>query len=286
MPLSVDEREFLTSSVAADCRPDGRRRLDARPLKLESGILNHTSGSAKLKLGGTEVLAGVKVEVGAPLPSQPNRGHVCVSVDCSPAATALDKHSSDELSSQVAALIERSLRSSGLDWEGVCLVPQKACWIFFVDILVLDSDGNLFDAASVAAIAALHCTQIPEVTVSVDPASGELQLEVDDDQSKHSKLDVSKAPLLVTVHSVAGWHLLDCSLEEEECSDAQLVVACAPEDSAVCGVHKGGDKGLKPSEALQMIKEAQAFGALLQPALHQFLQRSQPETHGTGNVFF
>eukprot|EP00656_Telonema_subtile_P007897 TRINITY_DN13705_c0_g1_i1.p1 TRINITY_DN13705_c0_g1~~TRINITY_DN13705_c0_g1_i1.p1 ORF type:complete len:287 (-),score=80.52 TRINITY_DN13705_c0_g1_i1:69-929(-) len=286
MPLSLHEREFLTSSVAADCRPDGRRRFDARPLKLESGILNHTSGSAKLKLGGTEILAGVKVEVGAPLPSQPNRGHACVSVDCSPAATALDKHSSDELSSQVAALIERSLRNSGVDWEGMCLVPEKACWIFFVDILVLDSDGNLFDAASVASIAALHCTQIPEVTVSVDPSSGELQIEVDDDQSKHAKLDVSNAPVLVTVHSVAGWHMLDCTLQEEECSDAKLVVACAPNDDSVCGVHKGGDRGIKPSELLQMTKEAQGFGKVLLGALQEFMQQDQMNTPHGGNVFF
>ena len=51
--------------------------------------------------------------------------------------------------------------------------------------------------------------------VTVDPANGDISLEVDDDQTKHTKLSVTNAALLVTVNSIGGWHVLDTSLEEE-----------------------------------------------------------------------
>ena len=82
-----------------------------------------------LQLGGTDILAGVKVEVGSPLPSQPDRGYISVSVDwcaapttpnlrarCSCAGAMVTAPGSSDLSSEVALIIERSLRSSAIDW--------------------------------------------------------------------------------------------------------------------------------------------------------------------------
>jgi len=266
MPLSGPEREYLTAAIAADCRADGRRRLDARPLSLTTSLLGHTSGSAKLKMGGTEVLAGVKVEVGTPLSTQPNKGHALVSVDCCASAGGKEL---DALSAQVAAMVEASLKNSGIDWTSACLVEGKACWIFFVDLVVLQCDGNLFDACSIAALAALHSSAIPSVEVSVDPSSNELMLEVDDDQSNATNLDLTNAALLVSVHSIGGWSVLDTTLEEQECSEALLVVACGPD--TICGIHKGGTRGIKPDQMFEMCREAQGFGQLMRTSMLSFL---------------
>ena len=80
---------------------------------------------------------------------------------------------------------------------------------------MLQCDGNLFDACSIAALAALHSSAIPSVEVSVDPSSNELMLEVDDDQSNATNLDLTNAALLVSVHSIGGWSVFDTTLEEQ-----------------------------------------------------------------------
>merc|ERR1711865_961437 len=268
MTLSGPEREYLTAAVAADCRADGRRRLDARPIQLSTSLLGHTSGSSKLRMGGTEVLAGVKVEVGIPLATQPNKGHAVVSVDCC-ASAGNGAKDLDGISAQVAAMVEASLRNSGIDWETWCLVEGKACWIFFVDLVVLQCDGNLFDACSIASLAALHSTLIPKVEVSVDPSSNELMLEVDDDQSNATNLDLTNAALLVSVHSIGGWSVLNTTLEEQECSEALLVVACGPD--TICGIHKGGTREIKPDQMFEMCREAQGFGQLMRTSMLSFL---------------
>ncbi len=48
-----------------------------------------------------------------------------------------------------------------IDLEKLCIEPGKEVWINFIDIYVLDYDGNLFDAASLGAVAALKIAMVP-----------------------------------------------------------------------------------------------------------------------------
>lgn len=54
---------------------------------LETGLINNAYGSARIRLGNTDVLVAVKAEIDKPLPSAPDRGRVQFFVDCSANAT-------------------------------------------------------------------------------------------------------------------------------------------------------------------------------------------------------
>ena len=56
------------------------------------------------------------------------------------------------------ALEQLLLGSDNIDLKSLCLVPKRQCWILYIDAMVLDSGGNLFDAISIAARAALATT--------------------------------------------------------------------------------------------------------------------------------
>lgn len=58
---------------------------------------------------------------------------------------------------------------SGLDLQSLCLVPGKTCWIVYVDALVLNDGGNVLDALSIAARAALALTRVYKVTTAAAP---------------------------------------------------------------------------------------------------------------------
>lgn len=63
--------------------------------------------------------------------------------------------------------------------------------------------GNLYDAVSLAAKAALHNTRIPKVTGKfIDGAN--VDLELSDDLFECWRLDVSSAPCLVTLCKVSS----------------------------------------------------------------------------------
>lgn len=58
--MSIAEIEFSRQGFQQDIRSDGRTCTEFRPLVLDTGDLKQASGSAHLRLGGTNIIAGVK----------------------------------------------------------------------------------------------------------------------------------------------------------------------------------------------------------------------------------
>lgn len=74
---------------------------------------------------------------------------------------------------------------------------HSACYIS----QILQCDGNLFDAVSLAVKAALFSTQIPRVTGAILDG-GKPDIQLSDDPFDCVKLDVSSFPVLVTLCKV------------------------------------------------------------------------------------
>lgn len=89
--LSASEQAYLAAGVAANMRADGRARLDYRPLSVETGVVPHANGSARLRLGAaTDVLVAVNLAMAVPEPTANSaQGSVVCSVEHS-AACAVD----------------------------------------------------------------------------------------------------------------------------------------------------------------------------------------------------
>lgn len=59
--LSIGEKQFIEGGIAQDIRTDGRKRLVYRPIQVQTGVIPQANGSARVRMGGTEVIASVKV---------------------------------------------------------------------------------------------------------------------------------------------------------------------------------------------------------------------------------
>jgi exosome complex component RRP42 len=68
-------------------RLDDRGLLDTREIKIEQGLIEKAEGSARVFLGKTEVLVGVKVGLGEPFPDTPNDGVLTVNAELVPLAS-------------------------------------------------------------------------------------------------------------------------------------------------------------------------------------------------------
>ena len=71
------------SLLQDDFRVDGRGCEDYRYMELETDILSNTNGSARLRLANTDVLVGVKAEMGDTSPEKPTEGRLEFFVDWS-----------------------------------------------------------------------------------------------------------------------------------------------------------------------------------------------------------
>ena len=61
-------RDHLSDLAMNDARLDGRGQYEGREIKLETGILPRAEGSARVTMGNTIVLAGVKFQLMTPIP--------------------------------------------------------------------------------------------------------------------------------------------------------------------------------------------------------------------------
>src|SRR3972149_9803692 len=79
--------EAIVKLAASGRRADGRARDEVRHLSVEKNYVNTAEGSARVKLGDTDVLVGVKINIGVPYPDTPNSGVLSTSAELIPMAS-------------------------------------------------------------------------------------------------------------------------------------------------------------------------------------------------------
>ncbi|XP_034245891.1 exosome complex component RRP42 [Thrips palmi] len=271
--LSEAEKTFILHGVQSDLRNDGRSRQDYRPIELELDIVTHANGSARVRLANTDVLVGVKTEIDVPKPEKPEEGKVEFFVDCSANATPVfEGKGGEELATEISNFLASSFASSmSFDLKTLCIIKGVQCWKLYVDILILECGGNLFDAVSLAVKAALHNTMVPRVeTVAMD--GGNVDLQLSGDPYDCWRLDTKNMPCLVTLSKIGEHFIVDSTAEEEECSMASLVFSVTDGGrlNSLCKTSVGS---LHPHTLAEALKVGVDVGVRLNKALDQALAR-------------
>ncbi|XAR55267.1 hypothetical protein NMG60_11035296 [Bertholletia excelsa] len=259
--LSLGEKLFIQGGIAQGLRTDGRKRLTYRSISVETGVIEQVNGSARVKMGATDVVASVKAELGRPSSSQPDKGKVAINVDCSPtAAPVFEGRGGEELSAELSGALQRCLlggksgAGAGIDLASLSIADGKICWDLYIDCLVVSADGNLLDALAAAIKAALSNTLINKVEIAAYTSSDE-QPEVDLSDEEFLKFDTSAVPVIVTLTKVGKHYIVDATSEEESQMSSAVSVS-VNRKGHICGLIKRGGTGLDPSVILDMISVA------------------------------
>jgi RNase PH-related exoribonuclease len=219
------KQEIMKKMVEQGVRIDGRGLGSYRELSINMNVVKTADGSSIVSLGNTKVIAGVKVEVGKPFEDTPDEGALIVNLEIAPTASPdVEPGPPDENSIEIARIVDRAIRHSGfLDFKSLSIVTGKHAWFLWVDIYVLNHDGNLVDAATIAAVAALMSTTLPKV--ELDPAGNILR--IDRSNRTQLSLNIDKMPLTITHVKMGNLIIIDPTREEEDLSDGMYVIGVA-----------------------------------------------------------
>lgn len=243
------EKKRISDLLTHDKRLDGRGIRDYRPIKLEIGVINKALGSAQVSLGKTKVLVGIKMESGTPFPDKPEDGVLITNAELVPIASpAFETGPPREKAVELARVVDRGIREAKvLDTKKMCIVPGEKVFLVFVDIYVLDYDGNLFDASALAAIAALLTSRMKDYTVT---KKGQIKFK-----KKLVKLPVSNHPIEVTIAKINDKMIVDPSLDEERAMDGQITIAI-DKDNNICAIQKSNVGTFNSEEILETTRIA------------------------------
>ncbi len=217
MAISNQTIESFKKMFSEGKRFDGRSLTDSRELKIEYNVSNKAEGSARVKLGKTEVVAGIKLQVGAPYPDSPNKGNLMVSGDLLPIASPRVEMGPPQFTAiEIPRLVDRAIReSSMIHLDKLVITPGEKVWTVIIDIYPINDDGNLIDAATIAATAALHNAKLPALDENgkIDyhaPSTGKLPLRE------------GIAPITVSFFKLGNSIIIDPTREEEEACDVRV----------------------------------------------------------------
>lgn len=231
--------EQIAKSIKRGERIDGRGLLDYRPISVILSPIKKADGSALVKLGKTQVITGVKIDLGAPFKDRPNEGVLQVHAEFVPLASpSFEPGPPDENAIEVARIIDRSLREPrAIRLEDLVIEPGRAVWVVYNDIYLIDHDGNIVDSSMLASMFALATTRMPKLTRA---ETGQYVL---DTSTRETPLPLNLLVATVTIGVLENTIFVDPALEEERVVDA-LIILAVDEKGRICGAQKRGERSI------------------------------------------
>ncbi len=184
--------------------------------------------------------------IGTPFEDTPNKGVLSTNAELIPLASpTFESGPPDEHSIELARVVDRGIRESQMiDLEKLCIEPKKEVWMLFTDVYVLDYDGNLFDAATLGAVAALMSTIVPAK---------------ENDRGEDFPLPINHIPISITAVQIENSILVDPTLDEEKVAAARLTVT-TDENGDLRAMQKGFTGALSIDQINKMIETSQRLG--------------------------
>jgi len=238
-------RKHVINLFDSGVRLDGRKLTEYRkPITIERGVSKTAEGSARVKIGETEVIVGVKMEVGTPYPDVPDSGTIIVGAELLPLSNPEFELGPPGIQAiELARVVDRGIRESKtLDFKKLCITKGEKVWLLLIDICSINDTGNLLDASALAVLAALMDTKYPKYENE----------KVDYSQKTNKKLELQKKPIAITVLKIDSSYIIDPDTEEEKIADGRITVT-SEEDGTLCAFQKGGDCPLTSDDISKMI---------------------------------
>ncbi|MBI2547419.1 MAG: exosome complex protein Rrp42 [Candidatus Aenigmarchaeota archaeon] len=238
---------FALELIQNGKRIDKRDFMQFRNIEIKENVIGKAEGSAYVKLGNTQVIAGIKMGVGTPFPDTPNQGILSVNSEFTPLASAeFESGPPGENAIELSRVVDRGIRESKtIEMEKLVITAGEKVYSVFIDIYILDNQGNLLDAAALAALVALLNTRVPKLDADGNIVRGEYE----------RKLPVVHKPITVSVCKIGDKLFVDPLLEEEAVIDAKLSIAFR-EDDKICAMQKQGIKGIEFDALEKMVDVA------------------------------
>ncbi|MEX0862254.1 exosome complex protein Rrp42 [Nitrosopumilus sp.] len=249
-------------------RVDGRALDEPREILIEINAIPKANGSARIRLGDTEVVCGVKIQPDRPFPDTGDKGLFICTAELLPLShPTVETGPPQPPVIELARVVDRGIRESHMvDVSQLVIEKDKSVIGVFADNVVVDYDGNLFDACSYATTAALLSSKTPKWNWVDDHP-----LLVEDESVA---LPISTIPVSVTMGKIGNHIIVDPNGDEWESMDARITIT-TDSDGNICALQKGGSGGFTQDEINRCGDISIKVGAKIREKLKEAQKSSQ-----------
>jgi len=146
-------------------RPDHRTPSQYRDLKI-SHLAHSFNSPINVNLGKTQIFSQINAKLVSPKIERPSEGIISFQVDTHHLKPMADFNSTNEALNEfrisINSLLEKCLKEShALDTNILCVIPGKIVYKIIIEINIIKNDGNVYDAAVIAALCSWLSFKIP-----------------------------------------------------------------------------------------------------------------------------
>jgi len=216
-------------------RVGNRGFLEYRDIKIEINVVDKAFGSAKVELGDTVVVAGVNFEIGTPFPDTPDKGILIVEGEVLPTASfGAEAGPPSEYEIELSRVVDRGIRESEmLPLDEYVIKPGESVLKVFIDFNIINDDGNLIDAANLAAVSALASATVPDVEYIKEHIEEVNNINIKEIPRENIKLN--DLPVAVTIGIVNDAFIVDPTSAEEMTAET-LITITHTKKGEICSV--------------------------------------------------
>ncbi|MDO5850865.1 MAG: exosome complex protein Rrp42 [Methanobacteriaceae archaeon] len=246
--VSEITRNKIYDIIKENKRIDNRKFTEFRDVTIKTNYLGKTNGSSIVTIGNTKVIAGIKLQIASPFSNSPDEGILITNTELRPSTDIFGHGSQNKFAIEISRVIDRTIREAPLiDLNKLCVIENEKVWKINIDLHILNQDGNLIDAACLAAVTALVTSKMPSITV--------INNEIIMDNDNLINLPIDSLCLSCTVAKINGSLILDPISDEEKIMDTCLSVSLRP-DGSLCSLQKSGNHAFKFEEIVMAISMA------------------------------
>ncbi len=271
MAYNITKKNVM-EAIKNSVRLDGRKPFDIRDVEIKLGVSNQAEGSVAVKIGKTEVMAGIKMDVSEPYTDHEGEGTMMTSLDLLPLSSPSFEYGPPSVESiEMARIIDRGIRESGfVDFEKLCIKRGEKVWSLFIDIATINDDGNLIDAGALASVIALLTAKMPKYNEAED------RVEFGEFTEKSIPLDLEKMPLTATFFKVGEKVFLDPTREEDDSTEGRITfeVSMPKKEAMINAMQKGGEAVFSIEEVSEMAEESVKVFKKLKALIDQEIEKS------------
>jgi exosome complex component RRP42 len=250
MEITKLTKKRIQEYIKEEKRFDGRALLEHREIKIETDVIKNAEGSARVKFGDTEVLVGIKMDVGKPFPDNEDSGALITTVELLPLSSPRFEPGPPGIEAiELARIVDRGIRESGfIEFDKLCIEKGEKVWNILIDIYSINDAGNLIDISSLAAIAALKTAKFPKYDEKAERVLfGELS-------NKKLPLVDEKMPITITYFKIGKNTIIDPVSDEEESSKARISISSMRgKELKISAIQKGGEEPFSHEEIESII---------------------------------
>jgi len=253
MKLPTINKKQIETLLENEKRLDGRKPFDYRDIVIETGFSKNAEGSARVKIGKTDVIVGVKLGVQEPYPDHEDEGTMMTTMEYSPASGERYESGPPKINAiETSRVVDRGIRESGfIDWKKLCIKEGEKVWSIFIDIYSVNDDGNILDASGIGAMVALKLATFPVYDEKTE--------KVKFGEFTDTPLPLTeKIPFSMTFYKIGKKLLIDPNRDEEDAAEARMTIAISKPDKEhiVNAMQKGGITPMTGEDLKQVIEQA------------------------------